>query len=288
MSPRRPRGPLGAIGLLYGQIRYQNRVFWRTPISAFFTFAFPLIFLLLFNLLFEDTIETDQGPLLFAQFFTPAIAAFAAVTACYTNNAIQVAIIRDEGILKRIRGTPLPPWVYMGGKIASSTWLALLANVLMFAIGALVYDVQILARAIVPALVTLLLSSAAFCAMGLAVTAIIPTADAAPAVANATVLPITFISGVFFPIDQAPEWVQTLGDIFPIKHTVDAMVAAFSPLPGGGEFQWGDLAVIAAWGVGAMFLALRYFRWEPKRSAGRAGRRRRGEESEAAEPVVPA
>jgi ABC-2 type transport system permease protein len=269
------RARVGALGLLWRQVRYQNRIFWRTPISAFFTFVFPLIFLLLFNLLFADTITTPIGEVPFAQFFTPAIAAFAAVTACYTNNAIQVSITRDEGILKRIRGTPLPPWTYMGGKIASSVWLALLANVVMFAIGALLYDVQIAGAAVGPALTTLVVSAAAFCALGLAVTAIIPTGEASPAVANATVLPVTFISGVFFPVDDAPAWVRTLGDIFPVKHAVDAMVAAFNPLPGGHEYRWVDLAVIAAWGVGGMLLALGFFRWEPKRSAGRAAGRRR-------------
>ena len=276
MSDRRgaPLGRVGPLGLLYRQIRYQDKIFWRTPISAFFTFVFPLIFLLLFNLLFEGETNTSPiGELSFSQFFTPAIAAFAVVTACYTNNAIQVSITRDEGVLKRIRGTPLPPWIYMAGKIGSSVWLAFLANAVMITIGALAYNVQVPARAVGPALVTLAVSAASFCALGLAVTAIIPTGDAAPAVANATVLPVTFISGVFFPVDDAPTWIQRLGDVFPVKHAVDAMVAAFNPLPGGGRFEWDHLGVIAAWGVGGLLVALRFFRWEPKRRAGRAGRR---------------
>lgn len=265
--------PSGA-RILLRQVRYQNRVFWRTPVAAFFTFAFPLIFLVLFNLFFEGTARTPAGRIPFAQFFTPAIAAFAVITATYTNLAIGTAMARDEGILKRFRGTPLPPWMYLGGRIGSGVWVALLSTVAMFVIGVAFYDVQVVWRTLPAALVTLVVGAAAFSALGLAATALMPTGDAAPAVANATILPLALISGIFFPLEEAPDWVGTLASVFPVKHFVDAFVADLNPLTRGSGFQWASLGGMVAWGVAGVVVALRFFRWEP-RAGGLARSRRR-------------
>ena len=102
------RSVLSSLLLLRRQIGYQNRLFRRTPIAAFFTLVLPLIFLVLFGALFDGIdvapgLEVDA-----AQFYAPGLAVFAAVSATYTNIGIGVAIYRDEGVLKRIRGTPLP------------------------------------------------------------------------------------------------------------------------------------------------------------------------------------
>lgn len=270
----------GAPGLLYRQLRYQNRIFWRTPIAAFFTLAFPLMFLILFNLLFTGTVPTPLGEIAYAQFFTPAIATFAVVTSCYTNMVISLAISRDEGILKRFRGTPLPPWIFMAGRVASSVWIGVLAVAVMFAVGVAFYGVRVFAGTLPAALVTLLVGAACFCALGLAVAGLIPSGEAAPAVANATILPLAFLSGIFIPLEQAPGWVATIGDLFPLKHFVDAFGAAFNPLVTGSAFSWDHLGVMAAWGAAGMTIALRSFRWEPRPDVG--GRRRRGGGSDGA------
>ncbi len=266
--------PRGAAGMVLRQIRYQNRMFWRTPISAFFTFFFPVIFLMLFNVLFDERVPTPAGPVPFAQYFTPAIAAFAVVTACYTNLSIGTAIARDEGILKRFRGTPLPPWAYLAGRIGSAVWLALLSTGVLVALGVGVYGVRVQAGGLPGGLLALGVGAAAFCAIGLAATALMSTAESAPAVANATVLPVVFVSGVFFPVDAAPAWLRAIGEAFPVKHFVDALVAALNPLTGGGGVRWAELGIVAAWGVGGLAVALRSFRWEPSRPAARRRRRR--------------
>jgi ABC-2 type transport system permease protein len=274
-SDARRAGPHpSAAGLLYRQFRYQNRIFWRTPIAAFFTLAFPLMFLILFNLLFSGTVETPIGDIAYSQFFTPAIAVFAVVTACYTNMVISLAIARDEGILKRFRGTPLPPWIFMAGRITSSVWIGVLAVVIMFAIGAAFYDVQVFTRTMPAAVVTFLVGAACFCALGLAVAGLVPSGDASPAVANATLLPLAFLSGIFIPLEQAPSWVATIGDLFPLKHFVDAFGGAFNPFTTGSGFAWDHLGVMAAWGVAGMAVALRFFAWEPRRGGERRGARR--------------
>src|SRR3972149_6635006 len=119
--------------LAWQQVRYQNRLFWRTPVAAFFTIAFPLMFLLLFSVIFgTGTFEiTGRGVYSVAQFYAPSLAVFAAASATYTNIGVGTAIARDEGILKRFRGTPLPAWTYMAGLIGSGVWIAPLAAVLM-------------------------------------------------------------------------------------------------------------------------------------------------------------
>ena len=268
--------PRGDAALLLAQVRYQNRIFWRTPVAAFFTIVFPLMFLVLFNLLFSgDRIEiVGRGPLSVAQFFAPALGVFAAASATYTNLGIGTAIARDGGILKRFRGTPLSAPIYMGGRVGSAVWIALLSVTLMIAIGAVAYDVEIQVRTLPAALLTFIVGASAFAALGLALAAFAPTGDSAPAVANATILPLAFISDVFIPIEDPPAWLETVGDIFPLKHFVRAFQDAFSPFTTDLGFRWGHLAVMAAWGVGGLVLALRFFTWEP-RTGDRGGRRRR-------------
>ena len=268
--------PRGDAALLLAQVRYQNRIFWRTPVAAFFTIVFPLMFLVLFNLLFSgDRIEiVGRGPLSVAQFFAPALGVFAAASATYTNLGIGTAIARDGGILKRFRGTPLSAPIYMGGRVGSAVWIALLSVTLMIAIGAVAYDVEIQVRTLPAALLTFIVGASAFAALGLALAAFAPTGDSAPAVANATILPLAFISDVFIPIEDPPAWLETVGDIFPLKHFVRAFQDAFSPFATDLGFRWGHLAVMAAWGVGGLVLALRFFTWEP-RTGDRGGRRRR-------------
>ncbi len=264
----------GTVPLLVRQFRYQNLLFWRNPFSAFFTIAFPLMFLLLFNSLQGGQRLVDRGGIRFAQFFTPSILVFAAVSATYVNLATSVAIARDDGILKRLRGTPMPAWIYVAGRVIQATFAALLAAVLMVGAGVLVFHVKLIGHLLPAALVTLLVGTIGFCALGLALAAVCPNGEAAPAMANFTWLPIAFISSIFFPLDSAPRWLQNLGGIFPVKHFAEAMQATFSPFTRGSGFRWHDLAVIALWALGGTIVATRRFQWEP-RPASPGGRRRR-------------
>ena len=84
-------------------------------------------------------------------------------------------------------------------------------------------------------------------------------------VANVIVLPLEFMSGIFVPSEQIPDWMDTIASVFPVKPLFDSLFAAFDPLAGGIGVAWGDLAVVAAWGVAGVLLALRSFRWSPNR-----------------------
>ena len=271
--------------LLIGQVRYQNKIFWRTPVAAFLALVFPLILLGVFGTIFGSQ-KIDALGVSIAQFYAPALAVYGAASAAYVNLAITTALARDEGILKRVRGTPLPPWIYLSGRVCSSTWVAIMAVAIMLVAGVLFFGVEIFGRTAVAAVVTFVFGVATFSALGLMVVAVVPNSDATPAVTNATLLPLAFVSNVFIaPFDDMPAWVQVVGDIFPLKHFAVAFGGAFNPTLSGSGFQWSagageyailsHLAVIAAWGLGAALVALRLFTWEPRGGERTARRRRR-------------
>lgn len=255
---------MNGLALAVRQVGYENRAFWRNPAAAFFTFAFPLLFMVIFNVLFGGSSEAPPGQRA-ADFFTPGIIAFSVITATYTNIAMMVTIARDEGILKRVRGTPLPPWAYLAGRIGHSALLALLLTVIVAAFGALFYGVAVPWGQLPLLMLVLIVGAAAFCALGLALTGFIPNADASPAIVNASILPLLFVSNVFIQMENAPAWLDTLSKVFPVRHFADALMSIYSPGIAGGAFRWEDLGILAAWGVGGMLVALRTFSWEPRR-----------------------
>jgi ABC-2 type transport system permease protein len=262
------------LGLTARQVRYQNRLFWRTPIAALFTVAFPLMFLVLFNVLLEGSIDVSGGrSLTVVQFYAPSLAVFTVASATYTNLGIRTSIARDDGILKRFRGTPLPAWAYLAGRVVSAVWIALIGVVVMLGVGAGAFGLEIRMETLPAAAVAFLVGSGAFAALGLALAALTPTAEAAPAIANFTILPLAFISDVFLSLADPPGWLDTVGDLFPLKPFVNAFQAPFLPSSEPPAFEWGSIAVIAAWGVAGSLVALRFFGWEPRQ--GRAGRRSR-------------
>lgn len=268
--------------LIWQQFRYQNKVFWRTPIAAFFTIVFPLMLLVLFTAIFGNE-EIEGLGITTAQYFTPGLAVFAAVSATYTNLAIGTAIARDNGILKRIRGTPIPPWAYIAGRVASAVYLAFLAVVLMMAAGVVFYGVQIMARTVPAALLTFFVGVSCFAALGMLVAAISPSGDAAPAITNATLLPVAFISNIFFPIQDPPRWMEIAGNFFPLKAFAEAFRDAFDPTLTGAQFHWPQIGYLLLWGVVAGLLAVRFFRWEPASRS--SSRRRRRREPTGLEPI---
>jgi len=254
---------VSSLALAFRQVRYENRAFWRNPIAAFFTFFFPLMFMIIFNVLFGGTSGIGGG-LRVADFYTPAVIVFGVITATYTNIAMTITVSRDLGILKRMRGTPLPPWAFMAGRIAHSVLLAFLLVVIVAAFGYFFYSVHLPWDRLPGLLLTLAVSAASFCALGLAIAGLVPNADSAPAIVQFSVLPLNFISNVFVDMRDAPAWINTVSEIFPIRHFADAMLGIWNPLTPGNGFYWGDLAVIAAWGVAGVLVAVRFFTWEPR------------------------
>jgi ABC-2 type transport system permease protein len=247
------------------QVWYLNKAFLRNPASAFFTLVFPLMFLVIFTTIFgSGTIRVGPGKAIsVATFYVPAISAFSVITACYTNIAISLSFSRDSGALKRIRGSPMPVWAYMAARIVHSVIIAILLVAVCSAFGAVFYHATLPTQTLPAFALTLIVGAATFCALGVALTAVIPNADAAPAVVNASILPLLFISNVFIPLQNPPQWLDLLGKIFPVRHFADALSASFFALTGSG-LHTNDLLVIGAWGVAGLILATRFFDWEPR------------------------
>jgi len=253
------------LSLALRQVRYTNKAFWRNPASAFFTFAFPLMFLVIFTALFgNDTVGVFGERISTSTFYVAAIAAFSIITATYTNLAMSVVFQRDAGILKRTRGTPLPGWAYLFGRIVHAIMVAALLVIIVAAFGAAFYHAKLPSRTLPAYVVTIAVGAASFSALGLALTGLIPNAEAAPAVVQAIILPLLFLSDIFIPIQDPNAWYVKLAKLFPVYHFSQAMKSAYFS-PAGNGFRWGDLLVIGIWGVAGVLVAVRLFTWEPKR-----------------------
>ncbi len=255
---------MNGAALLAHQFRFDQKIFWRNVPSVFFSLVMPLLFLFIFATIFGDQTAASRGVSLDA-YYVPGIVVLGVISATLLNIAISVSLQREQGILKRLRGTPLPTGVFVGGRAASSIINAYLIAAVIMVVGWIVYGVEISGTRLVGAMIVCGVSGAAYCCLGFALTALIPNEDAAPAVTNAIVLPLYFISGIFFPVDDAPQWLQTVADIFPVRHFAEAMFDVYSPGASGLGFAWTDLAIVAAWGVVGLLLAMRFFRWAPRR-----------------------
>jgi ABC-2 type transport system permease protein len=256
---------MSAFRLAIAQVVYTNKAFWRNPASAFFTFAFPLMFLVIFTALFgNSTLEVFGREVATSTFYVSAIAAFSIITATYTNLAMAVTFNRDAGVLKRFRGAPHPAWTYLFGRIVHALGMALLMVTIVASFGAIFYEAEVPSRTLPAFVFSVVLGAGAFAALGLAMTAAIPNADASPAIVQASILPLLFLSDIFIPIQDPSAWYVGVAKVFPVYHFAQAMKAAYFSATGSG-FEWNSLAVLAIWGLAGAAVAVRFFSWEPRR-----------------------
>jgi ABC-2 type transport system permease protein len=190
--------------------------------------------------------------------------AYAVINACWNSLAIALAFQREEGLLKRVRGTPMPSSAFLVSRVLHAVAVGVGLVVVTAAFGRAFYGVSLptgltLARFAL----ALVVGAAAFCALGLATVSFLPNTDSAIVTTNAIVLPLLFVSGVFIPITAtSPSWIQWVARVFPVRHFVNAMQTAFL----GAPFSWTDVGVVALWGAAALVVALRFFTWEPRRA----------------------
>lgn len=252
-----------AVRLTLSQVRYVNKAFWRNPASAFFTFVFPLMFLVIFTALLGDvSLHIGDRVIKTSTYYVAAMASFAVIAACYNNIAVAITFQREAGVLKRTNGTPLPSAAFLGARILHALLVAVLLVAMTAAFGRAFYSADIPSGlTLLRFAVMLAVGAAAFCALALAVTAAIPNADAAGAIVNASILPILFLSGIFIPFDNGtPTWITWTARVFPVRHFAAGMQAGFL----GTTFHWSDVLVVAAWGLAGLLLAVRFFSWEPR------------------------
>jgi ABC-2 type transport system permease protein len=253
---------VSGLALVGHQFRYDQKAFWRNPASVFFTVMFPVILFLILAVVFSGEDVNVRGGIDSTTYYVPAIMSLAIISATMQTLAMTLVIAREDGRLKRGRGTPMPPWVFIAGRVGNSIVVALMMLILLAAIGAL-FGADVPWSRLPAILLTLVIGAASFCCLGIALTAAIPSQDAAAAIVNALLLPLYFLSGVFIPEDQLPNGVISFADLFPVRHFFDAFFDAYVPA-GGSAISWDNLAIVALWGVAGLLLAIRYFRWTPR------------------------
>jgi ABC-2 type transport system permease protein len=251
------------IRLALDQLVLEQKRFWRNPANAIFTVAFPIFFLVIFGSLNVNDRVRSLGNIDFNQFFTPNIVAFGLMSACFVNLGINLPFRRDEGLLKRMRGTPLPIPAFVFGLLANAFLVSALLTAFVMTFGAVVYGVEFPVSHLPDLVLVLVVGASSFSALGIAIASLVPNADAGPAIVNAVFFPLVFLSGTFFPVDPGSVLAK-IANVFPIRPFLQATFATFDPLRTGSRLQWGDLAVVAAWGLVAGVVAVRRFRWEPR------------------------
>jgi ABC-2 type transport system permease protein len=242
---------MSTMALAWEQFRFERKLFWRNPSAAFFNFVLPLLLLVLIATAFST--QSDELEVLI-----PGIAGMGVLATTFTALAFNLTLLRDEGVLKRIRGTPIPAGAYLAGFIGSATLNAVLQVALVVVIGNLLYGVDWPHDPLLLLGFTLL-GVVCFAALGVAFSHAIPNEDAAPAYTNAIFLPLIFISGVFYSAEDLPESLKAIAEALPLKHLIDGLSEAI--VGGGGDVGTAAL-VVGAWAVAGVFLAVRFFRWE--------------------------
>jgi ABC-2 type transport system permease protein len=242
------------------------RSFWRNRSGAFFTILLPVMFLVLFGAINRDgTVQlSPHGPEIgYTTFFTPGMLGMAIMAGSFVGLVVGLTIMRDNGQLKRLRGTPLPPWAFFSGQVVSRLVLVAVEAVLVLGLGRLLFGVSLPPTAAGWATFALvaLLGAATFTALGVAFTRLVGSADSAPALANAAYLPLLFLSGAWFPISGLPHWLGTVADDFPLAPMLDGMRQALIFGHGLGAI-WPDVWKLLAWLAVGLFVSVRTFRWE--------------------------
>jgi ABC-2 type transport system permease protein len=266
--------------LLAAQIVAQLRVFLRIPVALFFTVALPLIIVVLFNLIFggaDATVETKTGDWSIQQFYVAALAAFEVVSATFTNLANMIPDRRQDGVMKRWRGTPLPPWMYLSGFVGAGLIIAAAGFALIVGIGFAFYNLSIDVAKVPALVVAFIVGTLVFSALGVAIAGLIRSQEAAPAVTNAIILPMAFISNTFIAVDDSamPAWLDVISRILPLRPFVESIQAPFNPTVDPPGFLPANLAILVAWGVFGLVVAARTFKWEPIADVSRPSRRHR-------------
>ena len=213
------------------QTRLEQRAFSRNPETAFFTFALPVGLLLIFGATSAHDAVPGRPELDGLTLFVPGILAFGIIVAAYGSLAATIAILRSDGVLKRIRATPLSPGSYLAGHLTSVLATSFLIAVTTIVLGRIAFGVAPRTDALVSLPLTLVLGITCFATLGLAISTIIPNGTASGAITNGTYIPIALVSGTFSAGLQLPHWLDVIVERAPIKALTDALRAASTPPP---------------------------------------------------------
>jgi len=247
---------VGDVALAWRQFRLERRMFWRNPSAAFFNFVLPLLFLALFG----AVLSGSQDAL---DVLVPGIAGMSVVSTTFVALAMNVVFLREQGVLKRLRGTPMPAGSYLAGVAAHAVTNTALQIGLVLLAGRFVFGVG-WPRDVLALVVFVVAGVACFAALGVALAHAIPNFDSAPAYVNAIFLPLVFVSGVFYDVEDVPAFLRDVAEVLPLTHLIDGLSGAMVSGRGVGA-GLADLAVLGLWGALGAVLAVRGWSWEARR-----------------------
>ena len=247
--------------MLVHQLRAEQRLYWRSHELAFFTFIFPLlIYILLGSVYGDDPIESEG--VTGSEYLLAGILGYGVAATAFAGLAIIVVLRRESGVLKRLRGTPLPGWAYVGAVLASTIIVFTIEVVALLVLANVMFDVPYPDRWLSLAL-AVLLGVVAFAALGVALTTVIRSAEGASAVVNAVYLPMAFLAGSFWTPQAYPPVLEAIANLLPLTYYIQLM----QDIVLHNEQIWADwtnVGVVAAWGLFGLVVTVLRFRWEPR------------------------
>jgi ABC-2 type transport system permease protein len=248
------------VRLFLHELATEQRLFWRNREAAIFTFLLPIVFFLMFGAIYgNDQIEHRYKG---AAYLEAGMIGYGVAATAFAGLAITLVIRRESGILKRIRSTPLPAGAYIAAVLASTLVVFAIQAVLIVVLGKLLFGVGAPKQPLSLAL-ALLLGASTFAALGLAITALVRSAEGSSAVINMIYLPMAIISGTFFSPHSYPAFLRAIADVLPL--TYFTKLARHIMLDGQTVWsQPASVGAVAAWGVFGFVAALRGFRWLPR------------------------
>jgi ABC-2 type transport system permease protein len=240
------------------QLRFEQRIFWRSREAAVFIFIFPLLLYALLGSVYDNTIEGRAAvDVLLAGLF-----GYGAANTAFAGLAIALVVRREGGLLKRLRATPLPPTTYLTAVLLSTLTIFALQSVSLLALGGLVFHASMPANWLGFA-GAIVLGVACFAGMGLAAASLIRSAEGVSAVVNVVVLPMAFLSGAFGPTRHFPAFLQAIADALPLTYFLDIVDGVYLD----GDSLFADpkaLVIVLAWGAAGVIVALNRFGWMPR------------------------
>jgi len=267
VTAQEPRGA-GQVSdgrLVWHQLRYDLLVIWRDPRSRFFTFALPVIFMVLLTSLFGNSaIHVNGRAIKASTYYVPGISTLGIISASFVNLVITLTGQRESGVLKRRRSTPVPAWVLIASRALTSIIVSIVLVAVIVAIGRIIYSVHLPSSTLPAFVLGVAVGAASFCCLAFAVSTLVRNEDSAQPIIQALVLPLYFISGVFVARDQLSSTLRDIASVFPVAHLNNALFKAFDPATTGSGFAGTDLLILAAWGVGGLLVALWRFSWAPQ------------------------
>jgi ABC-2 type transport system permease protein len=246
------------LGLVGWQIRYEQRSYWRNRGRGVFTFVFPVMLLVIFASLDKGAHISTRGGIPYDDFFVPGILAYGVIATTFVNLSIGTAILRDEGVLKRMQGTPLPRWAYVAARIGSTCLVTLAMTIVVLGLGVSVYGLDFHANQLPALLAVLLLGTAAFTSLGIGITRFIPSAESGPVLVNLVIWPLSFISNIWFPTDSLPGVLKTIAELFPVRALAEGLQYIFDPRNHGSLLYASSLRTLAIWTAIGVYLMFRF------------------------------